>query len=153
MIGHEQRGILLLGAYSLSGPDSAKHLRVFSRETRRMCTLRAGALPNGESLLDVGPHVCIRRVKWIHKPWHSPRWQGFYFGVTHSAPSQASSTAATKPAITPACHEHLRELQCAAALNSVTPCQTQLGTAPFNTQSPLIALQTRFCGVEISFLS
>lgn len=77
------------------------------------------------------------------------------FGVTHSAPSQALCFCLHPVSLPPtlASHKHFSELQNATALNSVTPCQTQLGTVQFNNWSPLIALQTRLCWVEISFLS
>lgn len=80
--------------------------------------------------------------------------QGYPFCTTTSTLFLvASSIAATEPAIAPACHKHLGELQYAAALNSVTWCQTRLGTVQFNNWSPPIALQTRLRRVEISFLS
>lgn len=64
-----------------------------------------------------------------------------------------STIFATNFVTSPVCSKHRCEWQCATALNSATRCRMQSGTVQFNNWSPLIALQTRLCGVEMSFLS
>lgn len=73
--------------------------------------------------------------------------------ITNTLLLFTSSIAATKLVINLSCNKPCCELQYAITLNSVTWCQMQLGTVKFNNWSPLIAWQTRLCGVEISFLS
>lgn len=54
----EQRVILILGAYSLPSPDSAKHLHACLRETRRKCMLKAGCFAKQGKFAGCGPtHV------------------------------------------------------------------------------------------------